>query len=268
MARDQGGHLDVPGELRGDQSVVHPATGRPEEVGGAIPEGIGEQEGELGLDLEGEQAEVVGHQVGECNRDQDMAERAGEVASGGCPRHGRHAPDPHGEDQGNDQHAQSEHRCRPQPARGQGAEPDLSHPRGDGVERTGKDSLLGAVEGRRADGGDGDGNRPGTGDPGRGPRHELADAEAPLPDRQLSEGSEHPEIDREDLPVRKPLLPTEESDHRQRVDGVDDRSDCDRLRLDPDRDRVTRSVDQLEPDHREETDRGGPPPQSLRVDEV
>ena len=55
---------------------VDAVFGGAEEVGGRGAEGVGEQVGELGLLLVDEEAEVVGDEVGEGDRDQGVGEAA------------------------------------------------------------------------------------------------------------------------------------------------------------------------------------------------
>ena len=58
---------------------VDAARGGAEEVGRRRPQRVGEQVGELGLLLEDEEAEVVGDQVGEGDRDQGVGEAAAQL---------------------------------------------------------------------------------------------------------------------------------------------------------------------------------------------
>ena len=67
-----------------------PAGGGAEEVGGAGAERVGEQVGELGLLLEDEEAEVVGDEVGEGDRDQGVGEADAQLRERGGAADGPH----------------------------------------------------------------------------------------------------------------------------------------------------------------------------------
>src|SRR6202000_1204691 len=79
VAEQGGGHLEGPDDGRGQGVEVDAVFGGAEEVGGRGPQGVGEEVGELGLLLVDEEAEVVGDQVGEGDRDQRGGEAAGEL---------------------------------------------------------------------------------------------------------------------------------------------------------------------------------------------
>ena len=85
VADDEGADLDVPDRVGADDAEVD-AGGGAEEVGRRGAQRVGEQVGELGLLLEDEEAEVVGDEVGEGDRDQRVGEPRRSVFSGGAPR--------------------------------------------------------------------------------------------------------------------------------------------------------------------------------------
>ena len=66
----------------------------------AGPERVGEQVGELGLLLEDEEAEVVGDEVGEGDRDQRVGEADAQLRQRGRPAHGPHPADAEQVDEG------------------------------------------------------------------------------------------------------------------------------------------------------------------------
>ena len=72
VAGDQRRDLDVPDGVGAEDFVVDFPGGGAEEVGGAGPERVGEEEAELRLLLEDEEAEVVGDEIGERDRDQGV----------------------------------------------------------------------------------------------------------------------------------------------------------------------------------------------------
>ena len=74
VADDEGADLDVPDRVRAEDLEVDAPGGGAEEVGGRGAERVGEQVGELRLLLEDEEAEVVGDEVGEGDRDQRVGE--------------------------------------------------------------------------------------------------------------------------------------------------------------------------------------------------
>ena len=85
---------------------------------------------------------------------------------------------------------------------------------------------------------------------------------------EAAEPPEHAEVDREDLPRATPLLDAEQGHHRQRVAAVDEGGDRRRVRVEPHRDPAAGAVDDLQPDDRDQADRGGPAPQPLRIAQV
>ena len=126
----------------------------------------------------------------------------------------------------------------------------------------------GAVEAGGGDRGDHDSSRAGQGRPvGRG-RERTAAAEPAVLDPEAAELGEHPEIDGEDLAALAPPLGPEQGHHRQRVAAVDEGGGGGRVRVEADGDAAAGAVDDLQPDDREQADRGRPAAERLRVGEV
>ena len=99
VADDQRHDLDIPDRVGAEDLEIDPGGGSAEQIGRRCTERIGEQVGELRLLLVDEEAEVVGDEVGERDRDQGVSEAAAQLRGRRRSRDAAHAANPERVDQ-------------------------------------------------------------------------------------------------------------------------------------------------------------------------
>ena len=228
--------------------------------GGA--ERVGEQVGELGLLLEDEEAEVVGDQVGEGDRDQGVGEAGAQRGQRGRAADRAHAAHAEQVDEADAGEAEADEERVGEAQRGGQVDAgstsqskmlsiaDLKAP------SWAPSKLVVAIEAITT-----------AAEPGSVAQRVAAESGRRRPSRpsldpEAAELGEHPEVDREDLAALAPLLDPEQGHHRQRVAAVDEGGDGGRVRGEADGDAAAGAVDDLQPD---EGDAGRPPPASGRA---